>query len=263
MLPQNYAILHRFMDEPVLQGHMSRNARELLNIAVSALAARGINQNATAPLIAEFGRWYHPTLYEDAALQWDPRDLRKAFEGQFKGTKLWKMSQDDILKVCTLNGDVIRQWGLNQSAKTQFRFSHSGPRMDIYYYVTHDFLFDDFSEPDLLKLSEIARDYDRSGGIKDVMDACKRVTSPDKRFISYIYRVLKNEDRIESAIAAENERLISRSETDIAELLRAQRRPPGYRMVHDPSWVKDIEVSRQMDEAEAEDPSSKDYIIHD
>lgn len=239
---------HRFIGQPIFTGHMSHNARALLELIVGALNKYGAEPGGTNKLVVEFAQNYHPTTYEDAVLGWDWRGLEKILKNRIK--RWTHAKSDEVLALAYLSPLFGGELDVMQSPKSQFRFTHSNSRMDIYWFVTNEFLLEDFSESALIQLSEIAKTH----ALEDVKAACARVTSPDKKFIPYLYRVLSNAERVEAAVAAETKRQTADSMARIQQVL-APTQQTGIKVPYNPNWKDDVEMTRRMYE-EIEDETA-------
>ena len=229
---------------------MSHNARALLELIVGALNKYGVEPGGTNKLVCDFAQNYHPTTYEDAVLGWDWRGLEKVLKARIKR---WSHAKtDDILALAYLAPLFGGELEVMQSPKSQFRFTHSNTRMDIYWYITNEFVLEDFSEAALIKLSEIAKVH----SLDDVKNACARVTAADKKSIPYLYSVLSNTERIQAAVAAETRRQTADSISRIQKVL-APTQHTGFKAPYNPDWKVDAEATRRMYEEMEDEGTGK------
>jgi hypothetical protein len=239
MLSNQYNIAHKYTTQPVFNCHVSKNARIILDLIINSLTNRCINDGGSAPFITEFGSTFEPIIYDNAVLQWEFKSLRKWLEQKFKPNSLKRLEQSEILELARLvplynEPDLIDQ-GKNGSFKITTVNGHK-----IYTHISYHFVLDDYSEFDLLKISEISNiPFDI------VQQTCNQIESPSNKFISYIYRVLKNKELSDQNTNIQNSIAISDSESKLKKLVQ-DNLTKGYTIKYDPNWIHDIQITKRL-----------------
>lgn len=239
MLPI-YDRAHQILGRKLFAAPMSRDARNILDTVIEAILNRtGLSHSQ---LLEKFATGYHPAIYEDAVLGWDQRALKKAIES----SKLFKQKKksdtdDEIAAIALLQPLYNRVWTVPMRSLASFRFSASASHTEAYDYLTTQYLLEDFSQGDLVKLSEIAKSFP----IETVKDACRKIEAPDKRHIAYLYRVLKNEEVISDATNTNIRAITDRSMEAIKAALDISV-DNKFKAEYDPNWANDIKATRKM-----------------
>lgn len=228
---------HHNLKSKVFGAAMSNDARELVNTIVGTINAKGIKGGGRNPILEQFAHDYQPAIYEDAVIGWQWRELKAKVESILKKVRL-----DDLLTVAQLRPLYDKTWEVPMVANAAFRFSRSASHTAIYAFLTSEWLLDDFSRTDLIKLVELAREFPS----ETIKDTCKKLSAPEQRHIAYLYKVLKNEGRIAEVRNQQTTKLMQDSQEILKNLLALQT-GPRIKVQRDTSWIEDAKISRIME----------------
>lgn len=239
-----YQTAHRSLGSEIFKPPISHDARELLEAILIQICNRGTKIGGSNPLLQNFAKEYSACLYEDAILGWPHREIRKRLN------TLMPKARDDaqMLHFARLVPLFSKQWNIDISQSTAYRFSRSVSQSEIYDFLTQHFLIDDFSRYDLIKLSEIARKP-----IDTIRDICKKLDRPEQRSITYLYRVINHEIKEQEVVAQHTDRVMQQSMERLKQILDANNDPQRVIKPLDRSWVDDVEITREMERENGND----------
>lgn len=237
-----YIQAHKSLGRPVFTSAMSRSARIILDTVLQPLITRGVELGGANPLLEAFAADFNPIVYEDAALGWNLKELLAKIKASvlFKTKK--QTTQAELISVACLAPLYSKEWSISLNAQgVQFRLSHSAAIIEVYSYVTSNFLLDDFGDYDAIKLIEIAR----GSTLEEIQEVCRRIDQPEKKNIVYLYRAVKNADVVDKVINDEIKDRFDESMKVIAEMWQTAH-APKIPITYDPNWNRDARVTEAM-----------------
>jgi hypothetical protein len=191
---------------------MSKLARKLLVDIVKWSRGSvwvGANLKQTAQALSEH---FDPILYEEAAHVYDVTKYIKLLEA-----KKIKNVQDYIahIKLSNLQDEKWLRANSMQVKGARVGLVSSPRSIEVYKFLTEEFLLSDFNEAELNKLAYLGSEmFD----LDIIRSEAKRIKDPDKRTVSYLYAIVRDKAIRQDTVRAKNEEVADQARAKLAGL---------------------------------------------
>lgn len=190
---------------------------------------------------------YAPIKFEDACHRFDMSTYITLLNKSYKPNKA-----DSLLDLMTLKNLDNQSWVNESGLKVNVNrvgFLSAERTVELYNWLTSNFLITDFTEMELNKTCEISGDQ---YSLETVKQEATRIADPDKRTISYLYAIVRDVTSREQVLRSRERAMESRNE----ERLKALFADTGPKKQHETpdktaQWEREreyIDILRDLDE---------------